>query len=67
MMFKHTPDHVYSADELADKLHQIWEELIYCRTAADTAGWDDVGHAIGRCADPLDDAKALLSMKDPNE
>jgi peroxiredoxin family protein len=63
-MFRHTPDHVYSIDELAEKLRQVSEELIYCRTAADTAGYTEVGEAIGRAADPLADAQTYLSMQE---
>lgn len=66
-MSNHTPSHVYTVDELAEKLQEISDELIYCRTAADTAGYGEVGEAIGRSADPLADAQMLLSMQDPTE
>lgn len=63
-MWDNIPDHVYTPAELADKLRAVWEELIYCRTAADQAGFDDVGEAIGRAGDPIEDAQVLLSLKE---
>jgi hypothetical protein len=61
-----SPTHVYTMDELHEHLEAVKWELTFCRTAADTLEFSDVGEAIGQCGDPIDEALALLAMKEPS-